>query len=178
MGGKTGVNPENPCNCLTLHVSARTVPGGCASGLPTRFRPPAKEIWLPEDAARSGASRILVVDDEPHIRRVLSAILGNRGYDVLVASDGEEGFAIFETGTVDLVILDLMMPGANGLEILAKIRSHSTRPDIPVIILTAKGQDADREAALAGGVDDFLTKPFSPKKLIARIEEMLATGEP
>lgn len=120
-----------------------------------------------------GNRRILVVDDEPHIRRVLEAVLGSRGFTVMMASDGMQGLDELVHEPVDLVILDLMMPGASGLEILAKIRANPSRSDTPVIILTAKGQDADREAALAGGANDFLTKPFSPKKLIARIEEIL-----
>lgn len=120
-----------------------------------------------------GDARILVVDDEPHIRRMLEAVLGNRGFEVLTASDGTQGLADLGEDPVDLVILDLMMPGANGLEILSQIRTDPIRAKTPVIILTAKGQDTDREAALAGGADDFLTKPFSPKKLIARIEEIL-----
>ena len=115
----------------------------------------------------------MVVDDEPHIRRVLEAILRKEGFDVLVAIDGSQGLEELDAEHVDLVILDLMMPGANGLEILSKIRSRPERPDTPVIILTAKGQDTDRDAALAGGANDFLTKPFSPKKLIARIQEIL-----
>jgi DNA-binding response OmpR family regulator len=119
--------------------------------------------------------RILVVDDEPHIRRVLSAVLGSRGYEVMMASDGTEGLDEFETEEIDLVILDLMMPGASGLEILSKIRTNQHRADTPVIILTAKGQDTDRDAALAGGANDFLTKPFSPKKLLARIDEILGS---
>lgn len=119
------------------------------------------------------AARILVVDDEPHIRRVLEAILGKEGFEVLVAVDGPQGLDELGAEDVDLVILDLMMPGANGLEILSKIRSDPLRAKTPVIILTAKGQDTDRDAALAGGANDFLTKPFSPKKLIARIHEIL-----
>ena len=114
-----------------------------------------------------------MVDDEPHIRRVLAAVLGERGYEVTMASDGNEGLVRLGESDVDLVILDLMMPGASGLEILSHIRSHPDRSATPVIILTAKGQDTDREAAFAGGANDFLTKPFSPKKLIARIEEIL-----
>jgi DNA-binding response OmpR family regulator len=121
----------------------------------------------------SGAGRILVVDDEPHIRRVLTAVLTGYGYEVRTAKDGLEGLAVLQEAVVDLVILDFMMPGANGLEILAKIRSDPVRSKTPVIILTAKGQDTDREAALAGGADDFLTKPFSPKKLLARIQEII-----
>jgi DNA-binding response OmpR family regulator len=128
---------------------------------------------VPEVPTVQGSGRILVVDDEPHIRRVLSAILGSRGYEVMMASDGNQGLSELGNEDVDLVILDLMMPGANGLEILSKIRTDPLRSETPVIILTAKGQDTDREAALAGGANDFLTKPFSPKKLIARIEEIL-----
>ena len=127
---------------------------------------------MPEDVTTATNRHILVIDDEPHIRRVLSAILGGQGYEVTTASDGSEGLR--EIGdSVDLVILDLMMPGASGLEILSKIRTDPERSETPVIILTAKGQDTDREAAIAGGADDFMTKPFSPKKLLARIEEIL-----
>ncbi len=128
------------------------------------------------EPALPGVGRVLVVDDEPHSRRVLSSILGREGFDVITASDGLEGLEAVKAGGVDLVILDLMMPGANGLEILSKIRTTPGRADTPVIILTAKGQDTDREAAFAGGADDFLTKPFSPKKLIARIHEILGVG--
>ena len=128
---------------------------------------------MPDDPARSRGGRILVVDDEPHIRRVLDAMLGKEGFDVVLASDGSEGLQAISSGNVDLVILDLLMPGATGLEVLAKIRTDPDNADTPVIILTAKGQDADREAAFAGGADDFLTKPFSPRKLVARIREIL-----
>jgi DNA-binding response OmpR family regulator len=128
---------------------------------------------VPDDPAQSRGGRILVVDDEPHIRRVLDAMLGKEGFDVVLASEGSEGLRAIASGRIDLVILDLIMPGATGLEVLAKIRTDPVNADTPVIILTAKGQDADREAAFAGGADDFLTKPFSPKKLVARIREIL-----
>jgi DNA-binding response OmpR family regulator len=128
---------------------------------------------VPDEPARSRGGRILVVDDEPHIRRVLDAMLGKEGFDVVLASEGSEGLRALAVGDIDLVILDLFMPGATGLEVLAKIRTDPVNADTPVIILTAKGQDADREAALAGGADDFLTKPFSPMKLVARIREIL-----
>lgn len=131
---------------------------------------------MPDTPSSPSGRRILVVDDEPHIRRVLSAVLGDRGFEITMANDGMEGLDELSDGAFDLVILDLMMPGASGLEILSRIRSGAERAETPVIILTAKGQDTDREAAMAGGADDFLTKPFSPKKLIARIEEILGDG--
>lgn len=128
---------------------------------------------MADDLPIEGNRRILVVDDEPHIRRVLEVILSSSGFDVVLASDGMQGLDNLGREPVDLILLDLMMPRANGLEILSKIRANPERANTPVIILTAKGQDTDREAALAGGASDFLTKPFSPKKLIARIEEIL-----
>jgi two-component system alkaline phosphatase synthesis response regulator PhoP len=128
---------------------------------------------VPDDVAGMSGGRILVVDDEPHIRRVLEAMLGKEGFDVITSEDGEEGLKELAFGGIDLVILDLLMPGVHGLEVLSKIRSDAALARTPVIILTAKGQDADREAAIAGGADDFMTKPFSPKKLVARIREIL-----
>jgi len=128
---------------------------------------------VPDQPAESSAGRILVVDDEPHIRRILTALLRIEGFEVRLARDGTEGLKTWSNGHFDLVILDLIMPGASGLEVLAKIKSDPERRSTPVIILTAKGQDTDRQAALAGGADDFMTKPFSPKKLVARIREIL-----
>jgi len=128
---------------------------------------------VPDDPADFKGGRILVVDDEPHIRRILTAVLSIEGFQVKLARDGSDGLRVWAGGTFDLVILDLVMPGASGLEVLAKIRSDPESGSTPVIILTAKGQDTDRQAALAGGADDFLTKPFSPKKLVARIREIL-----
>lgn len=131
---------------------------------------------MPDAPGQSKAGRILVVDDEPHIRRILSTMLEKEGFEVHLALDGTEGLEAVANNPVDLVILDLLMPGANGLEILAKIRTAPNTAETPVIILTAKGQDTDREAAFAGGANDFVTKPFSPKKLIARIREILSAG--
>jgi CheY-like chemotaxis protein len=119
--------------------------------------------------------RILVADDEPHIRRVLSTLLRNAQFQVSEVCDGGEALAFVHSHQpVDLAILDLMMPKASGLEVLAHMRGDAQHARTPVIILTAKGQDTDREAALSGGADDFLTKPFSPKKLLLRIQEILA----
>ena len=129
---------------------------------------------MPDHSAHPRGGRILVVDDEPHIRRVLTTILSNEGFEVEEAVDGTEGMEVVQSDApFDFILLDFMMPGATGLEILARVRASEHRSDTPVIILTAKGQDTDRMAALAGGANDFLTKPFSPKKLVARIHEIL-----
>ncbi len=128
---------------------------------------------VPDAVAVENRRSILVVDDEPHIRRVLEMALSSKGYDVITAPNGIQGLQEIQQGHVDLVILDLMMPVAGGLETLSRIRANPIRSETPVIILTGKGQDADRECALAAGANDFITKPFSPKKLIARIEDIL-----
>jgi len=128
------------------------------------------------DSAGAGVlGRILVADDEPHIRRVLAVLLENAGYGVVQASDGLDALSHVNGPEVfDVILLDLMMPGATGIDILRHVRQHEVRGGTPVIILTAKGQETDRQAALAGGADDFMTKPFSPKKLLSRIQEILA----
>lgn len=120
------------------------------------------------------ALRVLIADDEPHIRRVLSTLLGKAGYLVDAAQSGTEALEMWHSGQrYDAVLLDLMMPGATGLEVLEEIRAGEHGIHTPVIILTAKGQDADQDAAFAAGADDFMTKPFSPKKLVARLHEIL-----
>jgi DNA-binding response OmpR family regulator len=128
---------------------------------------------VPEDAVAPRGQRILVVDDEPHIRRILVTILEREGFHIIEATDGSEGLAALEEQSFDFAILDFMMPGATGIEILEHIRASERHADLPVIILTAKGQDTDREAAMKAGADDFLTKPFSPMKLLARIHRIL-----
>lgn len=127
-------------------------------------------------SARNGAARgrILVADDEPHIRRILTTLLESASFDVDPVSDGPAALEHLESDSeYNLILLDIMMPGATGLEVLDRLRSLHHRQDVPVVILTAKGQDADRDKALSLGADDFVTKPFSPKKLLARIDEIL-----
>ena len=118
--------------------------------------------------------RILVADDEPHIRRILTTLLEAASFDVDPVADGPSALEHLEGDTgYDLVLLDIMMPGATGLEVLERIRALEHRQNVPVVILTAKGQDADRDEAFSLGANDFVTKPFSPKKLLARIDEIL-----
>ena len=129
-----------------------------------------------QHAAQRSSSRghILLADDEPHIRRILQTVLESAGFEVDLRQDGTDALeAIAGDEPYDLILLDIMMPGATGLEILGKIRGMDKRRATPVMILTAKGQDEDREAAFSLGADDFLTKPFSPKKLLARIHQLI-----
>jgi DNA-binding response OmpR family regulator len=117
---------------------------------------------------------VLVADDEPHIGRVLQVRLEANHFVVKVARDGEEALAILRSDQpLDLVLLDLMMPGRSGLDVLAELRRLPARKGLPVIVLTAKGEERDRARALALGATDFITKPFSPKKLAARIDELV-----
>lgn len=119
--------------------------------------------------------RILVAEDEPHIRRILTTLLEAASFEVDPAATGTSALDLLEKETeYAMVLMDIMMPGATGLDVLRRLRELDHRGSVPVIILTAKGQDADRETALSLGANDFITKPFSPKKLIARIDEILA----
>lgn len=118
--------------------------------------------------------RILLAEDEPHIRRILQTVLEESGFEVDTVGDGTTARGrLAGSGAYALLITDIMMPGCTGLELLESLRALPHRQALPVIVLTAKGQDADRQAAFALGADDFLTKPFSPKKLLSRIDQLL-----
>ncbi|HVG45600.1 MAG TPA: response regulator [Longimicrobium sp.] len=124
-------------------------------------------------APDAGLRRVLVADDEPHIGYIIRLKLEQGPYQVALVSDGTEALEHLRGAEpIDVVLLDIMMPGATGLEVLAEARTLPHRRDTPIIILTAKGQDADRRQALELGATDFFTKPFSPKKLLARVDEL------
>lgn len=126
------------------------------------------------ELSSSPRGRILVADDEPHIRRILATLLESGGFAVDQVEDGTAAVERLCGGTpYRMALLDLMMPGFTGLEILEKVQSLPHRSDLAVVVLTAKGQDADREAAFRLGAREFITKPFSPKKLLARIGQLL-----
>ena len=128
------------------------------------------------DPSAPPPNRILVADDEPHIRRILTTFLEAAGFIVDEAMDGADAMALLRGPTrCDLALRDIMMPEYTGLEVLEFVRSQPHREGLPVVILTAKGQDTDREAAFRMGANEFLTKPFSPKKLLARIHQLLDT---
>ena len=117
--------------------------------------------------------RILVVDDEPYIGRIVQLKLEDGPYDVELALDGHSALAVLRSeSTIDVILLDIMMPQISGLDVLAELRQLPHRRLTPVIMLTGKGQETDRARAAALGATDFLTKPFSPKKLLARIDEL------
>jgi len=114
--------------------------------------------------------RLLVVDDDERLRALLAEYLGGRGFHVDTAPTGEDGLARLAAEPLDLVILDLMLPGADGLEICRRIRATST---VPIVMLTARGEDLDRIVGLELGADDYLAKPFNPRELLARVQAVL-----
>jgi len=120
--------------------------------------------------------KILIVEDEEPIRMALEDDFRLENYEVEVASDGQEGLAKAENPDIDLIVLDIMLPGMNGFDICRKLRNEGIRT--PVIILTAKGQEIDRVVGLEIGADDYVTKPFSPRELQARVKAVLRRMEP
>jgi DNA-binding response OmpR family regulator len=119
------------------------------------------------------ASTILICDDEDVLRELVRESLSDRPYRVLEARSGDEALALARTQTPDLVVLDTMMPGRSGLDVLRELRADSALAATPVILLTARAQVDDRAAAEAAGADRFVAKPFSPLALLAAIDELL-----
>ena len=119
------------------------------------------------------AHKILVVDDEPFICRSLTFVLRKGNYEVLEARDGEEALDAIRTHKPDLVFLDVMMPKVNGFEVTQQIRSDAAFDDVKIILLTAKGQECDREVGREAGANDYLTKPFSQTKILDRARQIL-----
>jgi len=120
---------------------------------------------------------ILVVDDEKDIVDLVAYNLEKEGYKVLTASDGEKALAVIKSGKLDLVVLDLMLPGIKGLDICRIIRRHPETEWLPVIMLTAKGEDLDKVIGLEMGADDYITKPFSVREFVARVRAILRRAE-
>lgn len=116
---------------------------------------------------------ILTIDDEIHILELIRYNLENAGYNVLQAESGEEGLEILENKEIDAVLLDLMLPGIDGLEVLRRIRTNPTKRKTPVIMLTAKGEEFDKVLGLEMGADDYIAKPFSVREMQARLKAVL-----
>ena len=119
----------------------------------------------------SRLDKIVVVDDDTRIRDLLRRYLSQEGFDVLLAEDARALQRIMQRETVDLLVLDVMLPGEDGLSICKRLRSEGVRT--PIIMLTAKGEDTDRITGLEIGADDYLGKPFNPRELLARIQAVL-----
>ena len=117
---------------------------------------------------------VLIVDDEPNILLSLQFLMKKSGYEVRTAKDGEEAMAEIERAAPDLVLLDVMMPKIDGFSICERIRANPEWRDVRIIMLTARGRDVEREKGMALGADDYITKPFSTKDAIARVEAVLA----
>jgi two-component system response regulator CpxR len=118
--------------------------------------------------------RILIVDDDAELCGLLGQYLGGQGYEVRATHSGPQGLEAALDPAVDLVVLDVMLPGLDGFEVLRRLRQQS---QVPVVMLTARGEDVDRIVGLEMGADDYLPKPFNPRELLARIRAILRRGE-
>jgi DNA-binding response OmpR family regulator len=119
--------------------------------------------------------RVLVVDDDPELRKLLSAYLTDVGYAVDLAADGEQMRRAIERAAPDVIVMDLMLPGTDGLALTREVRAAS---NVPILILSARGEEIDRVVGLEVGADDYLAKPFSPRELLARLRALLRRSQP
>ncbi len=121
------------------------------------------------------ASRVLLIDDDPRLPELLEGYLAQNGVTLATAADGARGLMALDQGAYDAVLLDVMMPGMDGLEVLRRIRAKGA---VPVIMLTARGDETDRVVGLEIGADDYVPKPFSPRELLARLRAVLRRSRP
>ena len=126
-------------------------------------------------SAASERAPILIVDDEPYILRSLRYLLAREGYEVETASDGEEGLARIRDLRPRLVFLDIMMPRMSGYEVCEQVKQDASLAGTYVIMLSARGQQSDRERGFLGGADEYMTKPFSPREVAARVRAVLTS---
>ncbi len=119
--------------------------------------------------------RVLLIDDDRRLQELLKTFLEQNGVSVVAAGDGAVGLQLLQSGTFDAVLLDVMMPGMDGLEVVRRIRSKSS---VPVLMLTARGDETDRVVGLEIGADDYVPKPFSPRELLARLRAVLRRSKP
>jgi two-component system phosphate regulon response regulator PhoB len=120
--------------------------------------------------------KIVVIEDEADILEVIQYNLAREGYEVVVTANGEEGLRLVRQEGPALVLLDLMLPGLDGIEVCRKLKADALTQAIPIIMVTAKGEEADIVLGLGVGADDYITKPFSPKELVARVGAVLRRG--
>lgn len=120
---------------------------------------------------------ILIIEDEPDIRELARYNLQREGYDVLEAATGEEGITRARNESPDLILLDLMLPGIDGVDVCKRLKTEAATKSCPVVMVTAKGEESDIVTGLEVGADDYITKPFSPKVLVARVRAVLRRAE-
>jgi two-component system, OmpR family, response regulator MtrA len=120
-------------------------------------------------------ARILVADDDVDIRELVEFKLTTMGHDIVAVGDGAAAIEACREEKPDLAVLDVMMPGVSGLDAIREIRADELLSDLPVILLTARAQESDVETGFDSGADDYITKPFSPRELAARVDALLAT---
>ena len=120
---------------------------------------------------------VLIVDDEPNIVRALQFLMTKAGYIVRVARDGEQALDEIAKAAPDLVLLDAMMPKRDGFDVCQTVRANPSWAGVRIIMLTAKGRDIEREKGMAMGADDYITKPFSTKEVVAQVEKILGPGK-
>jgi DNA-binding response OmpR family regulator len=117
--------------------------------------------------------KVLVVDDDAHIRELVKMKLQSAGHEVITANDGEEGYATAVSTQPGLVLLDIAMPKMTGLEVCEKLRAEPSTATLPIVLITARSSESDVEKGFAVGADDYITKPFSPRELLTRLEAIL-----
>lgn len=124
------------------------------------------------------SKRILIVEDEQPIREMVVFALGKAGYELVQAEDVQEAYEAIAHQVPDLVLLDWMLPGASGIELAKRMKADEITADVPIVMLTARGEEEDKVSGLEAGADDYVTKPFSPRELIARIKAVLRRYQP
>ncbi len=124
------------------------------------------------------SAKILVIEDEPAIQALISVNLKRAGHEVVAALDAESARRHVDEALPDLILLDWMLPGTSGLDFARRLRGEARTRDVPIIMLTARGEEADKVQGLTVGADDYVTKPFSPKELLARIQAVLRRQRP
>jgi len=121
---------------------------------------------------------VLIVEDEPPQAELLSYNLEKEGFRVLIAQDGEEGLLMAQENTPDAIVLDWMLPGLSGIEVCRQLRGSSETREIPILMLTARGEEEDRVRGIETGADDYVVKPYSPREVVARIKALLRRANP
>ena len=150
---------------ITARLSRRHIADICVGRRRPNRRAPLK----------AHAPRSCLIDDDKRLHELLPTYLEQNGFQVTGAPDGQRGLTALETETFDIVLLDVMMPGIDGLEVCRRIRAKSR---VPILMLTAKGDETDRVVGLELGADDYIAKPFGPRELVARLRAVLAPGQP